>query len=33
MKEEIKKIKDYKYKNKETGLVVLWGKLRKSGYT
>lgn len=31
--EEIKKIKDYKYKNKETGLVVLWVKLRKSGYT
>ena len=32
-KEEIKKIKDYKYKNKETGLVVLWVKLRKAGYT
>ena len=31
--EEIKKIKDYKYKNKETGLVVLWIKLRRSGYT
>ena len=31
--EEIKKIKDYKYKNKETGLVVLWVKLRKAGYT
>ncbi|MFG6319638.1 MAG: DDE-type integrase/transposase/recombinase, partial [Clostridia bacterium] len=31
--EEIKKIKDYKYKNKETGLVVLWIKLRKAGYT
>ena len=31
--EEIKKIKDYKYKNKETGLVVLWVKLRRSGYT
>ena len=31
--EEIKKIKDYKYKNKETGLVVLWVKLRKTGYT
>ena len=30
--EEIKKIKDYKYKNKETGLVVLWVKLRKAGY-
>ena len=32
-KEEIKKIKDYKNKNKETGLVVLWVKLRKAGYT
>ena len=32
-KEEIKKIKDYKYKNKDTGLVVLWVKLRKDGYT
>ena len=31
--EEIKKIKYYKYKNKETGLVVLWIKLRKAGYT
>lgn len=31
--EEIKKIKDYKYKNKETGLVVLWIKLRRAGYT
>ena len=31
--EEIKKIKDYKYKNKETGLVVLWIKLRRNGYT
>ena len=31
--EEIKKIKDYKYKNKETGLVVLWVKLRRAGYT
>jgi len=31
--EEIKLIKDYKYKNKETGLVVLWVKLRKAGYT
>lgn len=31
--EEIKKIKDYKYKNRETGLVVLWVKLRKNGYT
>ena len=32
-KEEIKLIKDYKYKNKETGLVVLWVKLRRAGYT
>ena len=32
-KEEIKLIKDYKYKNKDTGLVVLWIKLRKVGYT
>lgn len=31
--EEIQKIKDYKYKNKETGLVVLWVKLRRTGYT
>ena len=31
--EEIKRIKDYKYKNKETGLVVLWVKLRRAGYT
>ena len=30
---EIKQIKDYKYKNKDTGLVVLWVKLRKAGYT
>ena len=30
--EEIKLIKNYKYKNKETGLVVLWVKLRKAGY-
>ena len=30
--EEIKKIKDYKYKNKETGLVVMWVKLRRAGY-
>jgi len=27
--EEIKMIRDYKNKNKETGLVVLWVKLRK----
>ena len=31
--EEIKKIKDYKSKNKDTGLVVLWIKLRRAGYT
>ena len=31
--EEIKLIKDYKRNNKETGLVVLWVKLRKAGYT
>ena len=31
--EEIKLIKNYKNKNKETGLVVLWIKLRKRGYT
>lgn len=30
---EIKLIKDYKYKNKDTGLVVLWVKLREAGYT
>ena len=30
---EIKMIKNYKNKNKETGLVVLWVKLRKAGYT
>ena len=30
--EEIKLIKDYKYKNKDTGLVVLWVKLRIAGY-
>lgn len=32
-REEIKMIKNYKNKNKETGLVVLWVKLRKAGYT
>ena len=32
-KEEIKLIKDYKKNNKETGLVVLWVKLREAGYT
>ena len=31
--EEIKKIKDYKNKNKDTGLVILWVKLRKAGYS
>ncbi len=30
--EEIKKIKDYKAKNKDTGIVVLWAKLGKAGY-
>ena len=30
--EEIKLIKRYKANNKETGLVVLWVKLRKAGY-
>ena len=30
--EEIKMIKDYKRNNKETGLVVLWVKLRSAGY-
>ncbi len=30
---EIKLIKDYKRNNKETGLVVLWVKLREAGYT
>lgn len=31
--QEIKMIKDYKAKNKETGLVVLWIKLKRKGYT
>ena len=31
--EEIKLIKNYKNRNKDTGLVVLWIKLRKVGYT
>ena len=31
--EEIKMIKDYKAHNKKTGLVVLWVKLKKAGYT
>ncbi len=30
--EEIKMIKNYKNNNKETGLVVLWVKLREAGY-
>ena len=30
--EEIKLIKDFKHNNKETGLVVLWIKLRAAGY-
>ena len=30
---EIKMIKDYKAKNKDTGLVILWVKLRRAGYT
>jgi len=29
---ETKLIKDFKYKNQETGLVVLWVKLRRAGY-
>ncbi|MBQ3409456.1 MAG: helix-turn-helix domain-containing protein [Clostridia bacterium] len=32
-KQELKLIRDYKNKNKDTGLVVLWVKLRKVGYT
>lgn len=32
-KEEIRLIKNYKNRNKDTGLVVLWIKLRKVGYT
>lgn len=31
--EEINLIKRYKANNKKTGLVVLWVKLRKAGYT
>lgn len=31
--EEIKLIKNYKANNKDTGLVVLWVKLREAGYT
>ena len=31
--EEIKMIKNYKNKNKDTGVVVLWVKLKKAGYT
>ena len=30
---EIKLIKDYKNKNKDTGLIVLWIKLQRAGYT
>ena len=30
---EIRLIKNYKRNNKETGLVVLWIKLRQAGYT
>ena len=32
-KQELKLIRDYKNKNKDTRLVVLWVKLRKVGYT
>ena len=32
-KEEIQLIKNFKNNNKETGLVILWVKLRKAGYT
>ena len=32
-KEEIKMIRNYKSNNKETGLVTLWAKLKKAGYT
>ena len=31
--EEIKLIKDFKANNKETGLVVLWVKLVRAGYS
>ena len=31
--EKIKLIKNYKRNNKDTGLVVLWIKLRQAGYT
>ena len=31
--EEIKMIKNYKRNNRDTGLVVLWVKLREAGYT
>lgn len=30
--EEIRKIKNYKARNKDTGLVVLWVKLQRAGY-
>ena len=32
-REEIKLIKNYKSNNKNTGLVVLWAKLKRAGYT
>ena len=32
-KEELDLIRNYKNNNKDTGLVVLWVKLRKAGYT
>ena len=32
-KQELKLIKNYKNKNKDTGLVVLWLKLKRAGYT
>ena len=32
-KEEIEMIKNYKRNNKDTGLVVLWVKLKQAGYT
>lgn len=31
--EEIRLIRNYKRNNKETGLAVLWVKLRRAGYT
>ena len=32
-KQELKLIKNYKNKNKDTGLVILWLKLKRAGYT